>query len=62
MNDDLKKLGQMTPPAPSPAARARALSLAMQAFDQAENNSEAPKEPPVPGVEAPYSTGYGAPS
>lgn len=43
MNDDLKKLGQMTPPAPSPAARARALSLAMQAFDESENNSEAPQ-------------------
>ncbi|WP_426235980.1 vWA domain-containing protein [Pararhizobium sp. DWP1-1-3] len=41
MNDDLKNLGQMTPPAPSPAARARALSLAMQAFDASENNSDA---------------------
>ena len=43
MNDDLKNLGQMTPPAPSPAARFRALSLAMQAFDEAENNSEVPQ-------------------
>jgi Ca-activated chloride channel family protein len=43
MNDDLKNLGQMTPPAPSSAARARALSLAMQAFDEAEINSQAPQ-------------------
>ncbi|OBZ93869.1 von Willebrand factor type A [Pararhizobium polonicum] len=43
MNDDLNRLGQMTPPAASPEARARALSLAMQAFDGAENNSEAPQ-------------------
>jgi Ca-activated chloride channel family protein len=43
MNDDLKNLGQMTPPAPSPAARSRALSLAMQAFDEAENNSQVPQ-------------------
>ena len=43
MNDDLKNLGQMTPPAPLPAARSRALSLAMQAFDEAENNSEVPQ-------------------
>jgi Ca-activated chloride channel family protein len=43
MNDDLKNLGQMTPPLPSPVARARALSLAMQAFDASENNSEAPQ-------------------
>ncbi|WP_455271290.1 vWA domain-containing protein [Rhizobium herbae] len=41
MNDDLKNLGRMTPPVPSPDAKARALSLAMQAFD--ENNSEAPQ-------------------
>ncbi|WP_428429104.1 vWA domain-containing protein [Pararhizobium sp.] len=41
MNDDLKNLGQMSPPTPSPAARARALPLAMQAFDEAENNSKA---------------------
>ncbi len=41
MNDELKNLGQMTPPAPSPEAQARALSLAMQAFDAAENNSAA---------------------
>jgi Ca-activated chloride channel family protein len=43
MNDDLKNLGQMNPPVPSPAARARALSLAMEAFDASENNSEAPQ-------------------
>ena len=43
MNDDLNRLGRMTPPAPSQDARARALSLAMQAFDDAENNSEAPQ-------------------
>lgn len=43
MNDDLKDLGRMTPPAPSPDARARALSLAMQAFDEAENTSERPQ-------------------
>ena len=41
MNDELKNLGQMTPPAPSSEAQARALSLAMQAFDAAENNSAA---------------------
>ncbi|CAN7477417.1 VWA domain-containing protein [Pararhizobium sp. LjRoot255] len=39
MNDELKNLGHMTPPAPSSEARGRALSLAMQAFDAAENNS-----------------------
>lgn len=43
MNDELKNLGQMTPPAPSPEARARTLSLAMQAFDAAENNSDVPQ-------------------
>jgi Ca-activated chloride channel family protein len=43
MNDDLKNLGHMTPPVPSPAARSRALSLAMQAFDEAGNNSEVPQ-------------------
>jgi Ca-activated chloride channel family protein len=41
MNDELNNLRRMTPPAPSPDARARALSLAMQAFDDAENNSKA---------------------
>ncbi len=41
MTDDLNRLGSMTPPAPSQAARERALSLAMQAFDDAENNSHA---------------------
>jgi len=39
MNDELKNLGHMTPPAPSLEAQARALSLAMRAFDEAENNS-----------------------
>jgi Ca-activated chloride channel homolog len=43
MNDELKNLGQMTPPAPSSEARARALSLAMQAFEEAEYNSTAPQ-------------------
>ncbi|MBP1857221.1 vWA domain-containing protein [Rhizobium herbae] len=43
MNDDLNRLGRMTPPAPSQDARTRALSLAMQVFDDAENNSEAPQ-------------------
>ncbi|MEK1924453.1 MAG: VWA domain-containing protein, partial [Rhizobium giardinii] len=43
MNDELKNLGQMTPPAPSSEARARALALAMQAFDEAENSSAAPQ-------------------
>lgn len=43
MNDDLKSLGQMPPPKPSPAARAHALSLAMQAFDASENNSRVPQ-------------------
>ncbi|WP_349434721.1 VWA domain-containing protein [Pararhizobium sp. A13] len=41
MNDELKNLGHMTPPASSSEARARALSAAMQAFDEAENNSAA---------------------
>jgi len=41
MNDDLKNLGRMTPPTPSSAARARALSVAMQAFDESEDNSKA---------------------
>ncbi|KQS98025.1 MULTISPECIES: VWA domain-containing protein [unclassified Rhizobium] len=41
MTDDLNRLGKMAPPAPSQAARERALSLAMQAFDDAENNSHA---------------------
>ncbi|MBW9062275.1 VWA domain-containing protein [Rhizobium herbae] len=43
MNDELKNLGHMTPPAPSSESRARALSLAMQAFDEAENNLGAPQ-------------------
>ena len=41
MNDDLKKLGQMRPPEPSQAARARALSLARAAYDEAGNNAQA---------------------
>ncbi|HTO33409.1 MAG TPA: VWA domain-containing protein [Pararhizobium sp.] len=41
MTDDLNRLGSMTPPAPSQAARERAMALAMQAFDDAENNSKA---------------------
>ncbi len=41
MTDDLNRLGKMAPPAPSQVARERALSLAMQAFDDAENNSKA---------------------
>lgn len=44
MNDELKKLGHMSPPAPSSKARARALLLAMQAFDEVENNSATPQE------------------
>lgn len=43
MTDDLDRLGRMTPPPPSQAARERALSLALQAFDDAENNSRATK-------------------
>jgi Ca-activated chloride channel family protein len=43
MNDELKNLGHMIPPAPSAEARARTLSLATQAFDEAENNSAAPQ-------------------
>ncbi|WP_438747780.1 vWA domain-containing protein [Pararhizobium sp. O133] len=41
MTDDLNRLGNMTPPAPSQAARERALAAAMQAFDDAENNFKA---------------------
>nr|WP_026203107.1 VWA domain-containing protein [Rhizobium giardinii] len=43
MNDELKNLGHMTPPAPSSEARARALALAMQAFEAAENSLAAPQ-------------------
>ncbi|MCV9960859.1 VWA domain-containing protein [Pararhizobium sp. BT-229] len=39
MNDKMNDLGRMIPPVASPEARARALSLAMQAFDEAENTS-----------------------
>ena len=41
MNDDLKNLGQMRPPEPSQAARARALALARAAYDEAGNNAQA---------------------
>ena len=41
MNDDLKNLGRMRPPEPSQAARARALSLARAAYDEAGNNAQA---------------------
>lgn len=43
MDDDLKKLGRMTPPAPSADARSRAHALAMQAFDEAHNKSAGPQ-------------------
>ncbi|KQY22621.1 VWA domain-containing protein [Rhizobium sp. Root483D2] len=41
MNDDLKNLGRMRPPEPSQAARARALSLARAAYDEAGNTAQA---------------------
>ncbi|MFK0273020.1 von Willebrand factor type A domain-containing protein [Ensifer sp. NPDC090286] len=41
MSDDFEKLGRIDPPKASPEARARALALAMQAFDDAEENSNA---------------------
>ncbi|MGF6255398.1 Ca-activated chloride channel family protein [Ensifer sp. LBL] len=41
MSDDFEKLGRINPPKASPEARARALALAMQAFDEAEENSNA---------------------
>lgn len=41
VDKELEKLSRLTPPAPTPEARARALAAAMQAFDTAENNATA---------------------
>ncbi|NNU40348.1 DUF3520 domain-containing protein [Rhizobium sophorae] len=41
VDKELEKLSRLTPPAPDPEARARALAAAMQAFDTAENNAPA---------------------
>ncbi len=41
MSDDFEKLGRMNPPKASAEARARALALAMQAFDEPQENSNA---------------------
>lgn len=43
VDKELEKLSRLTPPAPDPEARARALAAAMQAFDTAENNVQAPQ-------------------
>jgi Ca-activated chloride channel family protein len=43
MENELDKLSRMTPPKPSKAARARAMALAMQAFDAEEKNQDAPQ-------------------
>ena len=43
VDKELEKLSRLTPPAPDPEARARALAAAMQAFDTAENNAQAPQ-------------------
>ena len=40
---DLEKLARRTPPAASASARAEALAAAMQAFDDAEKNADAPQ-------------------
>ncbi|OCO98999.1 MULTISPECIES: VWA domain-containing protein [unclassified Ensifer] len=39
MSDDFEKLGRMNPPKASAEARARALAVAMQSFDEAEKSS-----------------------
>ncbi|MGN7736033.1 VWA domain-containing protein [Hyphomicrobiales bacterium] len=41
MSDDFEKLGRLTPPKASAEARARALTAAMQAFDERQENSTA---------------------
>ncbi len=41
VDKELEKLSRLTPPAPDPEARSRALAAAMQAFDTAENNAPA---------------------
>lgn len=41
VDKELEKLSRLTPPAPDPEGRARALAAAMQAFDTAENNAPA---------------------
>ncbi|MBB3300078.1 Ca-activated chloride channel family protein [Rhizobium sp. BK077] len=43
VDKELEKLSRLTPPAPDSEARARALAAAMQAFDTAENNVQAPQ-------------------
>ena len=43
MENELDKLSRMTPPKPSNEARARAMALAMQAFDDEKNNAAAPQ-------------------
>ncbi|RXT19800.1 hypothetical protein B5P46_26285 [Rhizobium leguminosarum] len=43
VDKELEKLSRLTPPAPDPEARARALAAAMQAFDAAGNNAAAPQ-------------------
>jgi Ca-activated chloride channel family protein len=40
---DLEKLGRRAPPAPQASARTAALAAAMQAFDDAEKNADAPQ-------------------
>lgn len=59
---DLEKLARRAAPAADASARAQALAAAMQAFDDAEKMRMRPKVRPMAGVEAPSSTGYGAPS
>jgi len=46
---DLEKLSRRTPPAPDASARAKALAVAMQAFDSAEENADAPQGSPMGG-------------
>ncbi|MBX5102906.1 DUF3520 domain-containing protein [Rhizobium lentis] len=43
VDKELEKLSRLTPPAPDPEARTRALAAAMQAFDAAGNNTTAPQ-------------------
>lgn len=49
IDPDLEKLARRTPPAPDASARAKALAVAMQAFDSAEENADAPQGSPMGG-------------
>ena len=57
---DLDQLSRRKAPEPQADARERAMTAAMQAFDDAEKIRTPPKDRRRACVKAPSSTGYGA--